>query len=156
MSSTRKITLKSSDGETFEIDEVVAMESQTIKHVIEAGCVDDAGIPLLQVTSNILAKVIEYCKKHVEAASSEEKPSEDALNAWDTEFLKVDPNTLMKLTLAANYLNIKSLYDLTCKTIADMMKNKPPEEIRETFNIVNDYTPDEEAEVRREHYRAFQ
>lgn len=68
MSSGRKITLKSSDGEIFEVDEAVALESQTIKHMIEDDCAD-SGIPLPNVNSKILSKVIEYCKKHVESLS---------------------------------------------------------------------------------------
>ncbi|AES95183.1 putative S-phase kinase-associated protein [Medicago truncatula] len=155
MSSTRKITLKSSDGETFEVDEAVALESQTIKHMIEDDCAD-SGIPLPNVTSKILAKVIEYCKKHVEAAAAEEKPSEDEIKSWDGEFVKVDQATLFDLILAANYLNIKSLLDLTCQTVADMIKGKTPEEIRKTFNIKNDFSPEEEEEVRRENQWAFE
>lgn len=57
---------------------------------------------------------------------------------------------------AANYLNIKSLLDLTCQTVADMIKGKTPEEIRKTFNIKNDFTPEEEEEVRRENAWAFE
>ena len=51
---------------------------------------------------------------------------------------------------AANYLNIENLLDLTCQTFAEMIKGKTPEEIRKTFNIKNDFTPEEEEEVRRE------
>lgn len=51
---------------------------------------------------------------------------------------------------AANYLNIQSLLELTCQTVADMMKGKSVEYIRKTFNITNDYTPEEEEEIRRE------
>ncbi len=57
---------------------------------------------------------------------------------------------------AANYLNIKNLLDLTCQTVADMIKGKTPEEIRKTFNIKNDFTPEEEDEVRRENQWAFE
>lgn len=57
---------------------------------------------------------------------------------------------------AANYLNIKSLLDLTCQTVADMIKGKTPEEIRKTFNIKNDFTAEQEEEVRRENAWAFE
>ncbi|PHT53310.1 E3 ubiquitin ligase complex SCF subunit sconC [Capsicum baccatum] len=56
---------------------------------------------------------------------------------------------------AANYLNIKSLLDLTCQTMAGMIKEKTPEEILKTFNIKNDFTPEEKEEVMRENAWAF-
>ncbi|KAK9678815.1 hypothetical protein RND81_11G234700 [Saponaria officinalis] len=161
MASEKKITLKSSDGETFEVEETVALESQTIKHMIEDDCADSV-IPLPNVTSKILAKVIEYCKKHVESSSTNKSSDQsaatddDELKSWDADFVKVDQATLFDLILAANYLNIKSLLDLTCQTVADMIKGKTPEEIRKTFNIKNDFTPEEEEEVRRENQWAFE
>ena len=101
----KKITLRSSDGEAFEVEEKVATESQTIKHMIED---DYSEIPLPNVTSNILTLVIEYCKKHIEAAadpvpetsypSLNDKTHVDPLTAaWDAEFVKVDQNTLFDL-----------------------------------------------------------
>ena len=54
------------------------------------------------------------------------------------------------MILAANYLNIKPLLDLTCKTVAGMIKGKTAEEIRKTFNIKNDFTPEEEMQILKE------
>lgn len=42
--------------------------------------------------------------------------------AFDKEFVKVDQPMLFDLILAANYLDIRPLLDLTCKTVADMIK----------------------------------
>ena len=93
-------------------------------------------------------QVIEYCKYHHKAEN--ESLPEDEKNTWDKDFVKVDDETLFNLILAANYLDIKSLLDLTCKTVADEIKGKTPEEIRIRFNIKNDFTPEEEEEVKRE------
>lgn len=57
---------------------------------------------------------------------------------------------------AANYLHMQSLLDLTCKTVADQMRGKTIEEIRKKFQIVNDYTAQEEEDVRRENAWAFE
>ncbi|KAI9074052.1 hypothetical protein K1719_043979 [Acacia pycnantha] len=52
------------------------------------------------VTRKILAKVIEYCKKHVEAANPDEKKvSDEDLKTWDAEFVKVDQVVLFDLIL---------------------------------------------------------
>jgi len=194
---SKKITLVSSDGDTFEIDEAVALESQTIKYLIEDNCADDTGIPIPNVTSEILALVIEFCKKHVEAAafaeeekpwktdglvyrkkvpSTEEKKSgedvpkaaaaqtsaekevskEDELEKWDAEFLKVDNLTLFELVRAANYLDIKSLLELTCKTVAGIIHGKTSEQIRRAFNIANDFSPEDEEEIRKENQWALE
>jgi S-phase kinase-associated protein 1 len=50
---------------------------------------------------------------------------------------------------------MKPLLDLTCLTVANMIKGKTPDEIRQTFNIENDFTPEEEEECRRENSWAF-
>ncbi|KAF7837841.1 SKP1-like protein 1A [Senna tora] len=45
---------------------------------------------------------------------------------------------------------------MTSLKVADMIKGKTPEEIRELFDIKNDFTPEEEAEVREENQWAFE
>uniref|UniRef100_A0ACD5XZA0 Uncharacterized protein n=1 Tax=Avena sativa TaxID=4498 RepID=A0ACD5XZA0_AVESA len=160
----KKFTLRSSDNEEFQVLESVAIQSQTIKHMIEDDCASNV-IPLPNVDAKILTKVIEYCKQHVEksgadaAAGDADKDSKAAgvdHATFDTDFVKVDQPTLFDLILAANYLDIKGLLDLTCQTVADMIKGKTPEEIRKTFNIKNDFTPEEEAEIRKENQWAFE
>ncbi|XP_042471889.1 SKP1-like protein 1A [Zingiber officinale] len=157
----KKVTLLSSDGEGFEADEAAAVQSQTIRHMIEDGCAHSS-IPLPNVTSQILAKVIEYCNRRVDAYGSNgqdgaaEGVEDEGFKAWEAEFVKVDQPTLFDLILAANYLDIKPLLDLTCQSVADMIKGKTPEEIRRSFNIKNDFTPEEEEEIRRENQWAFE
>lgn len=43
--------------------------------------------------------------------------------------------------------------DVGCKTVANMIKGKTPEEIRKLFNIVNDFTPEEEVRALRSFVR---
>lgn len=69
---------------------------------------------------------------------------------WDAQFVDVEHEMLFEMILAANYMDIKPLLDLTCAKVATMIKGRSPEEIRRTFNIVNDFTPEEERQVREE------
>ena len=148
------VTLQSQDGQDFPVEVKVAKMSGTLKDLIDDAGVENA-VPLPNVTGKILSKVVDYCKYHTEhpTAQGEDKKDEkrtDDIIPWDLEFCKVDQPTLFELILAANYLDIKELLDLTCKTVANMIKGKTPEEIRKTFNIKNDFTPEEEEQVRKE------
>nr|GME05424.1 SKP1-like protein 1A [Ipomoea batatas] len=169
MSSIKMIILRSSDGEIFEVEEAVALEMQLIKYMIDDECANTT-IPIANVTGKILNKVIEYCKSHAETANTSQddlkdfdanfikvtKTSQDDLKDFDANFIKVDHQTLLDLIMAANFLNVKSLLDLTCQAIANLIENKTVEELRKNFNIQNDFTPEEEEEVRRENAWAFE
>ncbi|KAK4887320.1 hypothetical protein RN001_003591 [Aquatica leii] len=154
------IKLQSSDGETFEIDVEIAKCSVTIKTMLEDLGMDDDEeevVPLPNVNSAILKKVIQWATYHKddppppEDDENKEKRTDD-ISSWDADFLKVDQGTLFELILAANYLDIKGLLDVTCKTVANMIKGKTPEEIRKTFNIKNDFTASEEEQNFMEYF----
>jgi len=144
------------EGAFIEVPKDVATMSVTIKNLVEdLPTSSDVPIPLHNVTKKILEKVIVYCTYHTEhplpkTDGDEDKKSSDDITPWDKEFCDVDQNTLFELILAANYLDIKPLLDLTCKTVANMLRGKSPEEIRKLFNIKNDFTPEEEERIRRE------
>lgn len=134
MSSAKKmLILKSSDGQEFEVEEDVAVQAQTIKNMVVDGCADSA-IPLPVVSSKILAKVIEYWKKHANVTADFNSVRE--LKELNDEFLKEveeDLEMLFGLILAVNYLETKQLLDLLYENVANMMKGKSPEEIRKKF-----------------------
>ncbi|CAO1336681.1 unnamed protein product [Diamesa hyperborea] len=152
------IKLQSSDTETFDVDISVAKCSGTIKTMLEDLGLEDGEeeiVPLPNVNSAILRKVIQWATYHKDdpqAAEDDENKEKrtDDITSWDADFLKVDQGTLFELILAANYLDIRGLLDVTCKTVANMIKGKTPDEIRKTFNIKNDFTPAEEEQVRKE------
>lgn len=131
-----------------------AILSETIKSLIHydtnINTIDDFDIPgdvipLTEVNSNILELVILFCN-HI----LEEKQPEDVI-LWEKNFLQIDNKILFDLILAANYLDIKPLLDSTCKQVAEYIKQcKTPQEIRRRFNIKNDFTPEEEEEIRKE------
>ncbi|OLL21632.1 E3 ubiquitin ligase complex SCF subunit scon-3 [Neolecta irregularis DAH-3] len=161
-----KVNLQSSDGVVISVDREVAERSILIKHMIaDVGESEDA-IPLQNVTTPVLKKVLEYCDHHradpvalEEEVDDTRKKSTD-IEEWDQKFMQYvlsrihhadEAFTIFNLNrIAANYMDIKPLLDVGCKTVANMIKGKSPEEIRKAFNIVNDFTPEEEAQIRKE------
>jgi len=139
-----------------EVDPSVIEMSGTLRNMVDdlSDGSESSAIPVPNVTSKIMQKVIEYCNHHKGHASSagadDRARMDDTIDDWDKEFCKVDLNTVFELILAANYLDIHQLLDLTCRSIANLIKGKSPEEIRKTFNIKNDFTPEEEEQVRKE------
>lgn len=156
--STQKIILASNEGTHIEVDRVVAERSMLIKNLIE-DLGDDAitsPIPIPNVNDPVLRKVVEWCEHHRnDAAQSADDDNDNRkkttdIDEWDQKFMQVDQEMLFEIILAANYLDIKALLDVGCKTVANMIKGKSPEEIRKTFNITNDFTKEEEEQIRRE------
>ena len=156
------IRLQSNDSEVFEVDVDIAKASMTIKTMLDDLGLDEDDtepIPLPNVNASTLKMVIEWATHHKDdpAPPEEEEDEEqkkekrtDDIKPWDLEFLKMDQATLFELILAANYLDIKGLLDVTCKTVANSMKGKTTEEIRTMFNLKNDFTPEEEEQIKRQ------
>ena len=148
----RKCTLISQDGEKFEVDNKVASLSNLVKTMID-GDKGEKEIPVPNVKSDTLKLVIKYLSYHVNNPPKEiEKPlissqMHEVVSQWDSEFIDMSQEQLFDVILAANYMDIKYLLDLACAKVASLIKGKTPEQIRKTFNIVNDFTPEEEITI---------
>jgi S-phase kinase-associated protein 1 len=151
----KMITLVSSDGEKMQISAKAAQRSQLVKGIIE-DYPDDAEVPLNNVKSSILKKIKEYLEHYQDSDPKEiERPLasqnyQDCVDAWDFEFINIELDTIFEIILAANYMDIKPLLELASSKIASIIKGKTPEEIRKIFNIQNDFTPEEEQQIRDE------
>ncbi|KAM3066492.1 hypothetical protein ACMFMG_011990 [Clarireedia jacksonii] len=153
-----KITLYSNDHHSIEVDQEVAEKSILLKNMTEdlGEAAVSTPVPIPSVTGVILRKVIEWCEHHkhdtvaLNDVASDMRNKTTDIEEWDQKFMQVDQEMLFNIILAANYLDIKALLDIGCKTVANMIKGKTPEEIRKTFNITNDFTPEEEENIRRE------
>lgn len=124
--------------------------------MIEDGGPDDE-YPLPNVKSAILSKIIEYMNYHKDHPAEQiTKPlrssnlAENNVSQWDIDFINVPNEILFEIIPAANYMDIRPLLELGCAKTASMIRGKTVEQIREEFNIVNDFTPEEEAKIREE------
>lgn len=160
-SSEKKITLKSSDGEAFDVEKNVALEFEPVKGFLEDNSeeADDEAIvvPLLKVSAVVLSKLISYVKQRLELSANPDPTRKELIKAFDDQFTtRLSNDMVQELILAANYLGVKYLLDTLCQVTADRIKNKSVEYVRELFGIPNDFTPEEEAEMRAQHEWAFE
>ena len=161
------IKLQSSDGQIFPVDTEIARRSITIKTMMEDLGLEDKeeeSVPLPNVSSDILKKVIEWMTYHKDDSApqpikedteddddawKEKEPLE--IGSWDKEFFEsLHLDNKFEVLKASNYLNIKGLMDIGCMTISNIIKENTIEDVRKMFNIVNDFTPEELGKVREE------
>ena len=139
-----------------QLDIELVRKCVTLRNLLDDATDTSARIPLPNVTPPTLALVVDYLQKrfapaNTTNASGETSDATDNNKVEDTYCNEMDDETLFALTMAANYLEQTSLLDSGCKKIAHEIKQcKTPEDIRKRFNIENDFTPEEEEEVRRE------
>ncbi|XP_021900548.1 SKP1-like protein 10 [Carica papaya] len=112
-------------------------------------------IPVPNVSAEMLEQIVSYVNGFLPLRSKVD--GEKEIDAYNREFVEQQSlESLKGLVLAANYLDIKDLLDLLCQGMADGIKNKSLEFVKKFFGIENDYTEEEEAEVRRQNAWAFE
>uniref|UniRef100_A0AC34RT65 Skp1-related protein n=1 Tax=Panagrolaimus sp. JU765 TaxID=591449 RepID=A0AC34RT65_9BILA len=114
-------------------------------------------IPIPDIAGETLSKIVEFCR-HYENDEPYIPPNRDVdeinypePNSWEMKFLYLPTELFEKIILGANYLNIQRLIDACCFRLGLMIQGRSVEEIRTVFDIPNDFSSDEEENMRREH-----
>ena len=148
------VKFKTSEGHEFTVPVRLVIHSVTIKGMLdEEGFDYDEFIPLDKITKETFEKVLVYLE-HIEAGNAVpviEKPvcssdMKDVTTQFYADFVNLENDPLQDLIMAANWLDIKDLVALCCAKMGSMIRGLSIAEFRVLFNIVNDFTPEEEAE----------
>ena len=113
-----------------------------------------------------MQKVVLYCEHiNTHAIPEIEHPLTsakmlDLVDEWYDKYIDLHYDLIFDLIIAANTLDVPSLIQLGSAKIASMMKGnildiyiylgKKAAEIREIFNLENDFTPEEEKQILEE------
>ena len=163
------ITLISSDNVNFQVPYSIMRISKVIEGIVgedsddgEASSSDEEeekdmdNIPLPTIPSEIVKKIIDFCALYAK------KPLLDIPKPLTALYFKCDcpseyaafvncpEEQLYALVLAANYMDIQPLLEITCAKVADGIKGKTCKEIQSMFGIEGDLTPEVEAKVLEE------
>lgn len=133
-------------NETLDLDDIDDADEEALE------------VPLKNVKTEVLRKIIEYCTCHVDTPPKAiptplpeaARTLDGIVSDWDSQFVRVKQSFLFDLMLAADYMQLPSLVQLTCAKVAVTIKHKSDEELRACFHIENDFTSEEEQEIREQ------
>lgn len=156
MEKNDEVKLLSKDGKEFKINRKSAELSVLLKNTLQDMSSDEA-IPLMEVDDKSLERVIEYLNKFKGEAPPEiEKPLKSTVlkevtDEWSAAFVEgLELELLVDLTVAANFMEIQPLLDLTCARLASMCKDKSEEEIFKSFGVTDTFSEEEKQKIREE------
>ena len=150
------LTLLSRDHQSFSLSKEAAAQSDLLRTMMD-GDPDASEVQLYHIDSSTVRRLIDYLNYHrTTPPRTIDKPiasvhMTELVDAFDAAFVDVEQEVLFRLLLAANYLHIRSLVALCSAKFASWMKNKTPQQIKQTFGIRLDATPQEEADIAREY-----
>ena len=161
MNQSEKVKILGCDGEVFEVDREAAFKSVFIERQIDIYGTEEA-IEVGAFKRPILEKVFLFCEHIKDHDPPEiEKPLKSTdiascVDQWYAQYIDLEHEIILELIMAADFLNIKPLLELAAAKVASLIKNKTVPEIRQFFNIENDFTPEEEAQIMEENKWAEQ
>ena len=143
------LTIISSDNVSFSAPAGITAFSPLIADLVE-DIGHEAPIMLPNVHSSQLAKIIDYCAFHMHTDKTAEE-----LEHWDKTSFDMSLQELSAFVHAVNYMHIDALLKLVCSLIANQINEKSYDELRAVYGITEQFTPEQEEEIRLEREWVF-
>lgn len=148
------------EAQEFEVSHAVASMSKLVSTMMNDPKDEEEQqpIPLPNITSDKLVKILTYCHLYQQEAMRELKrplENEDLSQLVQEPFVTFinqfkNDAELGHFTEAVNYMDIPPLQDLCSAKITSYIKNKTPEQIRKNLGIVVKLSNEEEKKVEEE------
>lgn len=146
-----QVRLKTSDGKRFTLSKSEALCSNALRMIVQCnrnGSSQTDYIQLQYVNSKMLTKVLEWCHRHPAVQDGCSGGHESDSITWDKNFFKqMTHEDLLRLTHVANYLDIRSLFDACCQSVAKQWEGLKVDEIRKLYAIECDFTAEEDHQM---------
>ena len=143
-----------SDSVVFTVPEAVVARCGTLSAAVAAGVTAHIPVPVPNVTAYNMTIVVEYYVRVAELSMLGFSPA--AAASHKTRFFEqTDPPVLFDVMNAANYLEARELLEDACAYVADLIRGKTPDAIREVLHLQADTTAEESASVMRAFSWAF-
>jgi len=162
------VKIVTNDDKEFVVESKVANSFRVIHDMLETlragddgdeAAIKDADVPvkLNNVRGEIMKELIAWVDHHKDDPDTSDEEEQyrdrrtDDIPQWDKDFVaKWDKSTLYEVLQACNYLDLRPLLEICCKTIANMIKGKSVEQVRDILGLVSDYTAEEEEQLKKE------
>uniref|UniRef100_A0AC35TRM1 Skp1-related protein n=1 Tax=Rhabditophanes sp. KR3021 TaxID=114890 RepID=A0AC35TRM1_9BILA len=153
--SAKSIPVLTTDNNQLDLPMCVVERSGALIQMI-----NDPGIELdsteqieripLQCGTQGLQKIIEICQFYEDNPEPEKSDTVDAKDVYQqkmdeyiTQFHVDVKDYNWILILAADYLEIKFIFDILCKDVSEAMRGKTVQQLREMYDIENDFSKEE-------------
>ena len=137
-----EIILISSESNPVEIKAKAAKRSNLIKEFIKD--FPENNIPLNSINYKTLLKIKEYLEHYENSEPKEirqplpKKDFKNIVDSWDYNFIDLQNETIFEIMLAANFMDIRPLLNLTCAKIASEITGKNELQIKDLFKMGKD------------------
>lgn len=117
--------------------------------------------PEEKITEPVFKNVMEYCDHYANPGESEYteeepdnkqyKPRMKELQDWDKDFFnKFSIQDVLYMSVAADFLGMERLYEVSCEFVALKVEGKNEVELRKMFGVENDFTEEELKKIKEE------